>query len=237
MLAYSRPTRTGSNEVVLHLTPDQRAAPPVPFELKGQVSTDKWEMRIDAVKSIAGRYSKPIVERVWLIVGFLSAFVLSLLLFQFVLSKLLVRGHKSERSERQTQAAAISFGIFAGLDLLVVAPMLVWKCMGSRAITAVLQRWEQVDRAQFGHHACLWKASVPGVFRTTLILTIKIPPVPAPTAFHPDAYLPSYINGPHDDGAYFYPYHRAEPGLPHMSVIGNVPINIHEKSGFEEVRI
>ncbi len=55
MLAYSRPTRTGSNEVVLvcklssleypttkdvtqHLTTDQRAAPPVPFELKGQVS-------------------------------------------------------------------------------------------------------------------------------------------------------------------------------------------------------
>lgn len=237
MLAYSRPTRTGSNEVVLHLIPDQRAAPPVPFELKGQVSTDKWEMRIDAVKSIAGRYSKPIMERVWLIVGFLSSFVLSLLLYHFVLSKLLVRGHESERPERQTLAAAISLGIFAGLDLLVVAPMLVWKYMGSRAIAAVLQRWEQVDRAQFGQHACLWKAGVPGVFRTTLMLTIKIPPAPGPTAFHPDAYLPSYINGPHDDGAYFYPYQRAEPGLPHMSVIGNVPIHIHEKSVFEEVRI
>lgn len=237
MLAYSRPTRTGSNEVILHLTPDQRALPPVPFELKGQISTDKWEMRVDTIRSIAGRYSKPIVERVWLIVGFLSAFVISLLLYQLVLSKLLVREHESERSERQTQAAAISFGIFAGLDLLVVAPMLVWKYMGSRAIAAVLQRWEQVDRAQFGQHACSWKAGVPGVFRTALMLTITIPPAPAPTAFHPDAYLSSYINGPHDDGAYFYPYRRAEPGLPHMSVIGNVPIHIHEKSGFEEVRI
>ncbi|KAK0454679.1 hypothetical protein EV421DRAFT_1896598 [Armillaria borealis] len=237
MLAYSRPTRTVSNEVVLHLTPDQRAAPPVPFELKGQISTDKWEMRIDAIMSIAGRYSKPMVERVWLIVGFMSAFVLSMLLYQFVLSKLLVQGHESERSERQTQAAAISFGIFVGLDLLVVAPMLIWKCMGSRAIAAVLQKWGQVDHAQFGQHACLWKASAPGVFRIALMLTITLPPAPAPTAFHPDAYLPSYINGPHDDGAYFYPYRRAEPGLPHMSVIGNVPIHIHEKSRFEEVRI
>ncbi len=69
------------------------------------------------------------------------------------------------------------------------------------------------------------------------MLTITLPPAPAPTAFHPDAYLPSYINGPHDDGAYFYPYRRAEPGLPHMSVIGNVPIHIHERSAFEEVRI
>ncbi|PBK81947.1 hypothetical protein ARMGADRAFT_765085 [Armillaria gallica] len=113
--------------------------------------------------------------------------------------------------------------------------MLVSKYMGSRAISAVLQRWGQVDRAQFGKHACLWKVSAPGVFRT--MLTITLPPAPAPTAFHPDAYLPSYINGPHDDGAYFYPYHRAEPGLPHMSVIGNVPIHIHERSAIEEMRI
>lgn len=237
MFSYSRPSRN-ANEVVLHLTPNQRATPSVPFELQGQISADKWELRIDAIKSVAGRYSKPVLERVWLIVGLLSTFTLSLLLYQLVLLRFFVRGDESKRSERQTQAAAISIGIFAGLVLLVVVPMLIWKYMGSRAITTMLQKWGQADRAQFSQHACVWKASSPGVFRTALTLKITLPSAPAPTAFHPDAYLPSYINGPHDDGAYFYPYHRTEPGLPHMSVIGNVPIRIDaEKGGFEEVRI
>ncbi|KAK0212553.1 hypothetical protein DFS33DRAFT_1377039 [Desarmillaria ectypa] len=237
MFGYSRPTRNSSNEVVLLLTPNQRDTPSIPFELQGQISADKWELRIDAIKSVAGRYSKPILERIWLTVGLLSTFVFSLLLYQLVLFGLLVRGHESEQSERQTQAAAISIGIFAGLDLLVVVPMLIWKYLGSRAIAAMLQRWGQADRAQFGQHACVWKASVPGVFRTTLMLKMTLPSTPTPTAFHPDAYLPSYINGPHDDGAYFYPYRRAEPGLPHMSVIGNVPIHVDEKCMFEEVQI
>lgn len=53
-----------------------------------------------------------------------------------------------------------------------------------------------------------------------------------PSTFHPDAYLPSYINGPTDsDSAYFYPYSKGERGLPHMSVVGNVPLFMDEKSG------
>ncbi|KAG7440040.1 uncharacterized protein BT62DRAFT_911491 [Guyanagaster necrorhizus] len=109
---------------------------------------------------------------------------------------------------------------------------------GRREIAQMLQKWGQADRAQFGQHACLWKASsAPGVFRTAMMLKIVLPPTTAPTAFHPDAYLPSYINGPSDDGAYFYPYRRTEPGLPHMSVIGNVPIHVDEKGGFEQVQI
>ncbi len=45
---------------------------------------------------------------------------------------------------------------------------------GSRAIAAVLQRWGQVDRAQFGQHACLWKVSAPGVFRTALVKSLSL---------------------------------------------------------------
>ncbi|KAG7440041.1 uncharacterized protein BT62DRAFT_647600 [Guyanagaster necrorhizus] len=69
MFDYSRPTRNSSNEVVLHLTPNQQAAPPVPFELQGQVSgyffCDLNEEEVQHVKT-AGRYSKPVLERAWL---------------------------------------------------------------------------------------------------------------------------------------------------------------------------
>lgn len=67
------------------------------------------------------------------------------------------------------------------------------------------------------------------------ILTVSLPPNSSPSSFHPNAYLPSYLNGPVDaDANYYYPY-KAEPGLPRMSVVGNVPLYLDEKRAYDKV--
>jgi hypothetical protein len=68
-------------------------------------------------------------------------------------------------------------------------------------------------------------------------VTITLPAVASPTSFHVNAYLPSYINPPADaNDAYYYPY-KYEPGLPRMSVVGNVPFYPDEKEGYEDIKV
>jgi hypothetical protein len=68
-------------------------------------------------------------------------------------------------------------------------------------------------------------------------LTLTLPPNYTPSNFHPDAYLPSYINRPADAEAnYYYPY-KPEPGMPRMSVVGNVPLFQDEKPKFVDVKV
>jgi hypothetical protein len=72
-------------------------------------------------------------------------------------------------------------------------------------------------------------------FGQTLIITV--PQTLSPSTFHPNAYLPSYINGPVDsDATYFYPY-KPKPGLPRMSTIGNVPLYLDDKRGFNDDKV
>ncbi len=59
------------------------------------------------------------------------------------------------------------------------------------------------------------------------------------TVFHPDAYLPAYINAPNDvDAIYYYPFKgQGQAGLPRMSVVGNVPLYANEKRGFADYKV
>ncbi|KAJ3806368.1 hypothetical protein EV368DRAFT_32884 [Lentinula lateritia] len=109
---------------------------------------------------------------------------------------------------------------------------------GRKQVDRLVSKWNGADRMNYGQNASsTWKAQSPGIFRNSTILTISLPASMKPTSFHPNAYLPSYINGPIDpDASYYYPY-KSEPGLPRMSVIGNVPLHIDEKRGFEDSQV
>ncbi|EEB90473.1 hypothetical protein MPER_11318 [Moniliophthora perniciosa FA553] len=105
---------------------------------------------------------------------------------------------------------------------------------GHRHLNALAQKWTRADRIDFGQNVGgLWTVKSPGVFRDGIVLIIGLPADVSPTPFHPNAYLPSYINGPVDaDASYYYPY-KAEPGLPRMSVVGNIPLYMGEKRAFK----
>lgn len=67
-------------------------------------------------------------------------------------------------------------------------------------MNTLLRNWEKQDRSTLGPNAPLpiWKVQTPGVFNSSITLTLTIPAAPAPSNFHPGAYLPSFINGPKD---------------------------------------
>ncbi|KAJ6586979.1 hypothetical protein DFH09DRAFT_1142165 [Mycena vulgaris] len=224
-------TRNANNAIVLYLSPTQ-PAPPVPLELRGQITPDVWADRLAAITRTASRYHKPMFERVWAVIAILAVIIVPAALFQVILSAL---HYKSEPTIRHAyEARGISFAIFVVMILLFLLPLAVWKYIGRKEVNLMLKKWERADQNGRGSvPMSAWTVSTPGVLRSNIILNIQLPPGTAVSSFHVDAYLPSYINGPSDpDANYYYPYKSAEPGLPRMSVVGDVPLFTDEKRGY-----
>jgi len=238
MADYFVPVRT-SNDIALYLSSKQ-PTPRVPFELQGSISPDVWATRLPTIARVSERYSKPILERVWLFVGLIATFVVPLAVYSTILSALHVTrdDRLSISAAGFAEARAITGAISIGIILLFTVPMLVWKLLGRKQVNGMLQRWANSDRATIGNNNPIptWRVKTPGVWSDNTVLTITLPPSYSPTSFHPNAYLPSYINGPPDADQYFYPY-KPEPGMPRMSVIGNVPLYMDEKRGFEDLKV
>ncbi len=142
-------------------------------------------------------------------------------------------------------ARAISFGIFIGMIALFYLPIIVWKWIGRRRMTVLLNRWAYNDENMRGTMTFMprWTVQMPSIFKSTTIVRITTPPGARPSVFQQGAYVPAvssvnyvrdifieltfcltqFVNGPRDTaaGAYFYPYGPGQPGVPRMSVVGN----------------
>ncbi|KAJ6625591.1 hypothetical protein B0H10DRAFT_2002069 [Mycena sp. CBHHK59/15] len=225
-------TTRNANNITLYLSPTQPAPLSVPAELRNQITPDVWASRLAAITRTASRYNKPMFERVWTIVGILAIIIVPVAVFQVVLSALHLQSDPT--TSHVFEARGISFAIFVGMVLLFLAPIAIWKYIGRREVSAMLKSWEKADQQGRGSVPMSpWKVKTPGIFRSSIILVIALPPGTVPTSFHVDAYLPAYINPPSDrDANYYYPYKREEPGVPRMSVIGNVPLFTDEKRGY-----
>ncbi|KAI3619029.1 hypothetical protein WG66_000652 [Moniliophthora roreri] len=232
MFVKSGAQRKGS-EIILHLSPAQAPPSTVPFELQNQITVATWEVRIGAVLHASARYSKPWFERIWFFIALVSLVVIPVALQPIVRSAIITRDQEGFITTTSL-AKAILFSTFLGTLLLFLIPIATWKYIGHRHLNALAQKWTKADRVEFGQNvACHWTVKSPGVFRDGIVLLIGLPAGVAPTSFHPNAYLPSYINGPLDaDASYYYPY-KAEPGLPRMSVVGNIPLYMDEKRAFK----
>ncbi|KAJ7770185.1 hypothetical protein DFH07DRAFT_806016 [Mycena maculata] len=229
MAAQFAPTRNANNSIVLYLSPTQ-PAPIVPVELRGEITPDVWADRLRSITVTASRYNKPMFERLWTTIGLLAIIIVPVALFQVILSALHLRSDPTEKGV--FEARAISMGIFVGLVCFFIVPIAIWKYIGRKQVNSMLKKWEKADEAR-GASKSTWTVKTPGIFRSSIILNIQLPPGVAVSGFHINAYLPSYINGPADpDANYYYPYKSAEPGLPRMSVVGNVPLFTDEKRGF-----
>ncbi|THH04204.1 hypothetical protein EW145_g5697 [Phellinidium pouzarii] len=212
-------------KVVVYLSPKQPVPDMVPYELNDHIFPDDWHIRIMAIRDTTFNYYKPLFERIFFIVATISVVVLPFALYQIILNAM--DNNRRPRSlEQFFQARAISFAISIGTFLLFAIPMLVWKGIGKRRVRSMLTRWEKADRERKGPSSFvpLWEVKTPTVFKSTCVVTITIPPSAHPTVFHPNAYLPPFINPPADGGAaYYYPYAPGHVGLPRMSVAGMLP--------------
>ncbi|KAF9465060.1 hypothetical protein BDZ94DRAFT_1215454 [Collybia nuda] len=232
---YYRDQGTG-NTIIIALRPNQFVSSSVPFEIQGHVSKDVWTYRIPKIIKASSRYSKPRLELLWTVVGLMASLILPVALHKFVLSKPDRGVNPSLYSLKEAEARSISFGIFAGLVLFFLVPMIIWKFAGNRQMKLMLQKWSDMDRINSNHkvNTPIWRVKTPRVLMDKTTLIITVPHAHSASSFHPNAYLPSYLNGPVDsESTYFYPY-KPEPGLPRMSTIGNVPLYLDEKQGFNK---
>ncbi|KAJ7178480.1 hypothetical protein C8R43DRAFT_460663 [Mycena crocata] len=230
MAAQFSPTRNASH-IVLYLSPSQLAPVSVPIELREEITADVWAGRLDSITRTASRYHKPIFERVWAVVGILAIIIVPVAIFQVVLSALHFRNDST--NSHAFEARGISFAIFVAMVLLFLLPITIWKYLGQKEVNAMLRKWEKSDQMGRGSlPLSTWTVKTPGIFKSSIVLKIQLPLGAAISSFHVNAYLPSYINGPVDDASYYYPYKSSEPGLPRMSVVGNVPLFKDEKRGY-----
>ncbi|KAK7053335.1 Arginine N-methyltransferase 2 [Paramarasmius palmivorus] len=228
-------TRRNANEIVLHLSPTQAPPSTVPFEIQNQITIATWEVRIGSILAASARYSKPWFERIWFIIALASLIIVPVALQPLIYKTIVARDQEGFVTPQSlAEANAILFGVFLGTLLLFLIPISVWKFIGHRQLSGLVQRWTKADQVEFGKNvACSWTVKSPGMFRDGTILMIGLPASATPSSFHPNAYLPSYVNGPVDaDASYYYPY-KAEPGLPRMSVVGNIPLYVDEKRAFK----
>jgi len=229
MAAQFSATRNANNAIVLYLSPTQ-PAPPVPIELRGEIKPDVWADRLAAITRTASRYNKPLFERAWTVVAILAIIIVPVAIFQIVLSALHFRSDPT--TSHAVEARGISFAIFIAMVLFFLLPIAIWKYIGRKEVSLMLKKWERADQNGRGSvPMSVWSVKTPGIFRSNIILNIQLPPGTAVSSFNVDAYLPSFINGPTDPdaNAYYYPFKAAEPGLPRMSVVGNVPLFTDEK--------
>ncbi|KAH8118917.1 hypothetical protein DFH11DRAFT_1685957 [Phellopilus nigrolimitatus] len=229
------------NRVVVYVSPQQPVPDMVPYELHDHIFPDEWHMRITAIRDMSFRYYKPLFERIWFMVATLVVIVFPLLLYRIVFDAIYENGPQTP--ETFFEARAVSIAIFIATILLFWAPMLIWKGIGKMRVRSLLSGWERTDRMNKGPSAFIpiWMVKHPTVFKSTCIVTITTPPNAHPTLFHPNAYLPSFINPPNDAGAaYYYPYAPGQVGLPRMSTVGDLPA-YKASSGtgktFEDVKV
>jgi len=220
-----------ANKIVLYLSSTRPAPISVPIELREEITPDVWADRLAAITHTSSRYYKPMFERAWAVVAVLAMIIVPSALFQVILSALHSQGDLTVNYAYG--ARGITFAIFVGLMIFFLLPIAIWKYIGQKQVNSMLKKWEKTDKTGRGSiPMSTWMVKTPGLIRSSIVLTIQLPPGAAVSSFHVNAYLPSFINPPADaDANYYYPY-KAEPGLPRMSVVGNVPLFQDEKRGY-----
>ncbi|KII92579.1 hypothetical protein PLICRDRAFT_37349 [Plicaturopsis crispa FD-325 SS-3] len=240
---YYGPQRT-SNQIMLYLSPKQPAPEAPPLELQGYISKDVWNMRIPAITRLASRYFKPTLERIWMIIALIAIVVLPIAVYPIVLHTTprendgFNDGFDDRFDDRFDDhayflARAVSFGVFVGSLLLFYVPMGIWKYVGHKRVNRMVQGWMKEDQNTSGGASVpSWRVRTPGVWNSRISLAITIPLDRPPTTFHPDAYLPSYINGPMDADAPAFRGPMGPSGYGYQNSYGNVPLYGNEKAGY-----
>lgn len=216
-------SKTRKNEVVVELSSTQH--PPLfPIELRDYVSPDKWETRVRAITRIASQYSKPMLERSWMLVAMLLTFIAPIVAYYDYLHHF---DDEELDEDRQNaiiwQARLIALGITVGLWFVMFLPILIWKYMGRVRVNKMIDRWVKDDVRSASSYATIptWKVTMPGVFRDGIVLSVSFPA--PPSSFELEAYLPPYI-APPNEAAPSYETTKRFSGLQGDGKFGEIPL-------------
>jgi hypothetical protein len=229
-----------SNEIVLYLSPNHPTPSTVPYELQNYISDDQWVVRVPAITKTAAKYSKPMFERIWMLMTAIAMFILPALVYRVIIGSSGGLRFGDEAALRRLHLAkVVSTSMFIGVALLLFTPLIFWKFVGRRRVASMLQKWAAADRARMGANAFIpaWRVKTPGVFRDSIVLSIQLPADQVPSSFHPDAYLPSYINGPTDSSVPPSYQQDVKGGAGYSTTFGAVPLYGDEKRGFHDVQV
>jgi len=190
-------------------------APPLPYELHGHIAPDTWDFRFRQIHILCNQYSKPLFERIWLLISILATFVLPIVLYGVVFNAITPKPLR-DALDRQTfgnsppsnrfdgnvddaigkyslETRGIIFAVLVGVFLVFWLPLIVWKALGTVRANAMTRRWEEEDRTRGATFISRWTVTTPGIITLTGTTKIPTPPNPPPSTFHPYANIPSFI--------------------------------------------
>jgi len=197
----------GDGYVAVHFAPGTFDFPPVPPELQAFVTGDEWQRRLSAISQLARRYSRPLLEKIWILLGFLLTLAAPIIVYR-VLDDKFGSNEFSEIPDFQqlSQLRFIAFGVFIAVLIVVWTPLIIWKSVGRYRMRTLIREWNQIDilAKNKGLFVPTWTVALPSGYSSMTIVNVTIPPRVNPTVFHPDAYLPPYISPPEYNTGYGY---------------------------------
>ncbi|KAF8322059.1 hypothetical protein DL93DRAFT_2162911 [Clavulina sp. PMI_390] len=193
---------------------------PVPYELQGLVTSEKWDFRIMEINKLCAKYSKPLFERIWIVFTLLACGIIPTVLYHVLFNAITPKPLRDAFDRARDNSTIIgtnrfdvgtiddeiwpyieksrwaAFGIFVGLVLVLWTPLILWKYMGARTGRTMATRWAVEDGASGPAFVPKWTIRPPGVWTTDGTVTITIPAPAVPSLFNPNAYMPPYIMQP-----------------------------------------
>ncbi|GBE80994.1 hypothetical protein BKA93DRAFT_245782 [Sparassis latifolia] len=244
MASYYNTPPVQRGAIYLRLPVDEPPPEMVPYELRRYISTEAWQARLRAVLRKGSRYCKPAFDTIWAIITFILTLAAPIAIYFVMLD---VLPHPQEvvfdfwpygwtDESRYWKARLIALGVFFGVVLLSVVPMLLWKLSGKSSVNKMLQKFEAEDRAVRDPDTQIptYRIRMPGIGHSALNLKITMPPAPMTntTSFQPGSQpAPFVVNPPTDPSAAAYPYYT-QPGQAQLNVpLDGVPLynNFDEK--------
>jgi len=191
-------TERGDGCIIVRLSRDPVTLPPVPPELQPFLSPFEWDRRLVAICQLAARYTKPMLERVWIIVGFIITLVVPIVLYRTLVDAIHDPISRDDVRNNFAEVRLITFGVFVATLILVWGPFILWRALARIRMRALLTEWGKVDvlAKNKGLFVPLWSVKFLSNVGGVITIAVTTPLRVSPSVFHPDAYLPPYIPPP-----------------------------------------
>lgn len=186
--------------IIVRLARNPVTLPPVPLELQSFLTPLEWDRRLVAICELATRYTRPMLEKVWIIVGLIVTLSVPIVLYRALIDAIFhsLTSRLGDADSKLAEARLITTGVFVAILLIVWGPYILWRTIARLRMRALLTEWGKVDilAKNKGLFVPLWTVKLPNspIGRITVVVTT--PQRASPSVFHPDAYLPPYIPPP-----------------------------------------
>jgi len=165
---------------------------------------------VSALARLGSQYCRPTFERVYLFFILTLSLLVPIATYYVILSAL-EKSKNVHTPDAQVWLARFSaLGATFGVWVVLSIPMLVWKYLGKVRVAKLTQQWTKVDLVGTpSFDAPIWRASAPGLFRDSIVLTVTVPMV-TKSNFDRNSSLPPYIAAADDPSPPYLDANMAE---------------------------